>query len=103
MPDRIEALRGMLLQDPANSRVRHMLANELGNAGKLDDALAEYDGLTAADPDYVPGYFQAGRLAEQHGRTELARTWYERGLANAQRTGDRHAANEIQAALDLLS
>ena len=102
MPDRIEALRGLLAQDPDNTRMLHMLANELANAGREDEALAEYSHLAELDPDYVPGYFQAGRLAEKLDRIEDARLWYERGLAAAEATGDSHAATEIQDALDAL-
>ncbi len=103
MADRIEALRSLLEQDPGNSRMLHMLANELANAGRADEALEEYRKLTAANPDYVPGYFQAGRLAERSGRVDEARTWLEQGLAAAGRTGDRHAESEIQDALDALT
>jgi tetratricopeptide (TPR) repeat protein len=99
---RIEVLRGLVEQDPANARVRHMLANELGNAGEWERALAEYETLVQADPDYIPGYFQAGRLAEGRGELEVARAWLERGLEAAARTGDKHAANEMQSALELL-
>ena len=102
MPDRIDALRGLLSKDPDNTRMLHMLANELANAGREDEALVQYSHLVALDPDYVPGYFQAGRLAEGLDRLEDARQWYERGIAAAEASGDTHAAREIQEALDLL-
>ena len=102
MADRIEALRGLLAQDPKNTRMLHMLANELANAGRNEEALAEYRALTGANADYVPGYFQAGRLSEALGRLDDAREWYTQGIATAQRTGDTHAAREIQEALELL-
>jgi tetratricopeptide (TPR) repeat protein len=102
MSARIDSLIAILGQDPNNSRIRHMLANEYANAGAYDDAIATYGALVGDDPDYVPGYFQAGRLAEQEGRLEDARAWLERGMEAAARTGDHHALSEIQAALDLL-
>jgi hypothetical protein len=102
MSSRIDALKALLAQDPGNTRMRHMLANEFANAGAIPEALSEYAGLVESDPDYVPGYFQAARLVEAGGDLEGARSWYERGLATAQRVGDKHAAGEIAAALDLL-
>lgn len=103
MSSRIDALKSLLAQDPGNTRMRHMLANEYANAGAAAEALAEYAGMVDHDPDYVPGYFQAARLLEAGGDAEAARSWYERGLATAQRVGDKHAASEIAAALDLLA
>jgi tetratricopeptide (TPR) repeat protein len=102
MTSRIESLKGLLDQDPGNSRIRHMLANEYGNSGQIAEALAEYATLVEKDPDYVPGYFQAARLAEAAGDIETARSWYQRGLETARETGDKHAESEIAAALDLL-
>jgi tetratricopeptide (TPR) repeat protein len=102
MGTRIDSLKAILDQDPENSRIRHMLANEYANAGRYEDAIAVYSALVNDNPDYVPGYFQAGRLAEQEGRLEEARAWLERGMAVAARVGDNHALSEMQAALDLL-
>jgi len=102
MSPRIASLKSLLQQDPRNTRMRHMLANELANAGMTAQALAEYAALVVDDPNYVPGYFQAGRLAENAGSFDTARDWYQRGLETARRTGDRHAEAEIQDALTLL-
>jgi len=102
MSSRIAALKSLLDQEPRNTRMRHMLANELANAGLTAEALAEYSSIVHDDPNYVPGYFQAGRLAENVGSFDTARDWYQRGLETARRTGDRHAEAEIQDALSLL-
>lgn len=102
MADRIEALKGMIAQDPKNSRMRYMLANEYVNTGRGREALAEFEALITLDPDYVPGYFQAGRAAEGLGELDTARSYYEKGIATSRRTGDTHALGEIQAALELL-
>lgn len=102
MADRIEALRGMIEIDPKNSRMRYMLANEYVSTGRPREALIEFEALIALDPDYVPGYFQAGRAAEGLGQLDSARSYYQNGIATARRTGDTHALGEIEAALDLL-
>lgn len=102
MADRIETLKSLIAQDPKNSRMRYMLANEYVNHGHTREAIGEFDALIELDPDYVPGYFQAGRAAETSGLVDAARAYYQRGIATARRTGDTHALSEIQAALDLL-
>jgi len=102
MVDRIDTLRNLLAQDPNDTRILHMLANELANAGRNDEALEAYHKLTLIDSLYVPAFFQAGRLCERIGRLEDAREWYVQGLATAERIGDMHTASEIQEALDLL-
>ena len=102
MPDRTDALKALLSQDPQNSRFRYMLATELVNAGSFESAIAEFNTLLDIDPDYVPGWFHAGRTAEQMGQEEDARTYYRRGIDAARRTGDQHSLSELQAALDIL-
>jgi predicted Zn-dependent protease len=100
--NRVEALKDMLAQDPANSRVRYMLATEYVNSGNPGEAIAEFDSLLAADPDYVAGYFHAARASESLGRMEPARAYYVRGIEAATRTGDSHALSELRAALEVL-
>jgi Tfp pilus assembly protein PilF len=99
---RLESLRALVDQSPENSRVRFMLCMELMNTGDAASAVLEFDELVRLDPDYVAGYFQAGRTSETLGNVEAARTYYTRGLEAARRTGDRHAENELSDALDML-
>jgi tetratricopeptide (TPR) repeat protein len=72
------------------------------NRGELEAAVSEFDALLSADPDYVAGYYHAGRTLEKLGRTDDARSTYERGIAAARRKGDDHARSELQAALDMV-
>ncbi|MCC7156458.1 MAG: tetratricopeptide repeat protein [Bryobacterales bacterium] len=102
MADRIESLKSLITQDPNNSRLRYMLASEYVNQGRSREAISEFNALIELDPDYVPGYFQAGRAAEGIGELDGARSYYQQGIATARRTGNTHALGEIQAALELL-
>ncbi len=99
---RIESLRALIAQDPANSRYRYMLAMEYRSAGDRQAAVTTLEELAAADPDYVSAYFQAGQISEHAGDIERARDFYQAGTDCARRIGDAHALSEIQAALDLL-
>ena len=69
---------------------------------RFAEALGEFAELARRHPDYVPGYFMAGRTAEQDGNVAEAKRLYGEGIAAARRTGDRHAEGEISQALGAL-
>jgi tetratricopeptide (TPR) repeat protein len=100
--NRLEVLRSLVAQNPADSFARYGLAMELARAGKPEEAVEEFRQLLAANPDYAAGYFHGGQTLEKLGRVEEARALYERGIAATARTGDAHTQSELQAALDLL-
>lgn len=102
MSERLEALRLMVEQDPANAFVRYGLAMEYVNQGERESAVREFHQLLERSPDYAAGYYHAGRTLESMGRIDEARTMLERGIAVTTRTGDAHTRSELQAALDLL-
>ena len=99
---RLEALKAMVAQNPADSFSRYGLAMEYRNAGDSEAAVAEFRTLIAADPSYAYAYFHAGQTLERMGRKDEARDLYRQGLEAAARKGDRHAHSELQGALDLL-
>jgi Tfp pilus assembly protein PilF len=100
---RIDSLRSLLEQDPANSRFRYMLAMETANAGDLESAVRVFEDLLARDPDYSAAYFHGGQTLEKLGRPGDARQLYQRGIEAATRTGDAHTRSELQGALDMLA
>jgi Tfp pilus assembly protein PilF len=103
MPDsRLEALKTLVEQQPANSFLRYGLAMEYRNCGHLEAALAEFRGLLAADPEYSAAYFHAAQTLERLGQLEEARALYRTGIEVTTRKGDLKTRNEMQAALDLL-
>jgi Tfp pilus assembly protein PilF len=92
----------MVAQKPGDSFLRYGLAMEYLNAGDLESAVREFDGLIAADPGYSASYFQAGRTLVRLGSVEEARGMYLRGIEVTARQGNQHAHSELQGALDLL-
>jgi tetratricopeptide (TPR) repeat protein len=100
--DRVAMLKEILAENPNDAFARYGLAMEYANAGDTATALAEYEKIVAATPDYVPAYQMAGQLLMNLGRDEDARAWLDRGIAAAQRTGNQHAASEMQGMLDTL-
>lgn len=102
MSQRLEALKGMVAQNPADSFARYGLAMEYANSGDLEAAVAEYKALLAVNANYAAAYQHGGQALEKLGRLDEAREMYRGGIAAAERAGDRHTLGEIQLALDLL-
>lgn len=99
---RLEILKNMVAQNPADSFSRYGLAMEYRNAGDLEAAIAEFRALLGMNPDYAAAYFHGGQTLEKLGRAEDARELYRRGIEVTSRKGEQHAREELQAALDLL-
>ena len=100
--DRIAALKELLAENPTDAFARYGLAMEYSKAGDLTGALAEFNTIMQHNPDYVPAYQMAGQMLMDAGRIEEARKLFESGIASARRSGNQHAASEMQGMLDVL-
>jgi Flp pilus assembly protein TadD len=98
--ERVEALKTILAQNPADALARYGLAMEYIKAGEFELAVAEFGELTALKPDHAYACFHAGQTLEKLGRLEEARQKYRQGIEAASRRSDTHARDELQAALD---
>ena len=97
---RLEILKNMVAQNPADSFSRYGLAMEYRNAGDLEGAVREFRELIAINPDYAYAYFHGGQTLERLGRADEAAEMYRTGIERAK---DPHAKSELQGALDLLA
>ncbi|MGH9516529.1 MAG: tetratricopeptide repeat protein [Terriglobales bacterium] len=97
---RIEALTEMLSHDPANAFARYGLAIEYSNSGQLEQAIAEFQKLLAAHPDYTAGYFMAAQTLAKCDRHDDAVKMLKDGIVVADKKHDTHAQSEMQAMLD---
>ena len=100
--DKIAMLTTILQQNPADSFARYGLAMAHLSDGNTDAALAAFAATTEHNPDYVPAYQMSGQTLAKLHRTEEAKERLTAGLDAAQRTGNQHAASEMQALLDEL-
>jgi hypothetical protein len=100
--DKIEGLKEILAVDPKNSFARYGLAMELANRGETAAAMAEFETLLDADPDYTAGYFMAAQTLATAGRTPEAVEQLKAGIQSAARSRNHHALSEMQAMLDEL-
>jgi tetratricopeptide (TPR) repeat protein len=102
MTNRLEVLKAMVAQNPADAFARYGLAMELVKSGELEGAVSEFRALLEHNPNYAAAYFHGGQVLEKLGNVEQARAFYEQGVQVTARTGDQHARSELQAALDML-
>lgn len=97
---RVAALQDILKESPDDAFARYALGLEYSSAGDSDAALAEFDRLLAAHPEYTNGYFMAAQVLERAGRIEEARRLLEQGMECARRSNSRHALSEMEAMLE---
>ncbi len=96
-------LERYLGENPNDSFARYGLALEYANANETDRAMAEFDRLLEINPDYTAAYQMSAQTLIKAGRSEQARSALEIGIACAQRTGNQHAAREMQGMLEEIS
>lgn len=99
---RREILEEFVAQKPTDAFARYGLALECVKLGDSSAAATHFDNLIATNPDYIAGYYQFGQLLGRLGRLDEARKLLSDGIVVAQKAGDMHARDEMQAALTLL-
>jgi Tfp pilus assembly protein PilF len=99
---RIEILKSMVEQNPADAFGRYGLAMEYLNGGDPGAAAEQFQALLEHNPTYAAGYFHGGQTLEKLGRTDEAKDLYRRGIAVTTTTGDGHTRSELEGALALL-
>jgi tetratricopeptide (TPR) repeat protein len=99
---RREMLEEFVAAKPADAFARYGLAIECVKLGDDQAAIGHFQKLLETHPEYVAGYFQFGQLLGRLGQLEQARKMLSDGIVIAQKAGDMHARDEMQAALTLL-
>ncbi|HEX6999391.1 MAG TPA: tetratricopeptide repeat protein [Gammaproteobacteria bacterium] len=100
--DLTERLEAMLAQGRDGAPLRLALATRYLEAGDAERAAQHAAVATTLDPDYSAAWKLLGRAHAAAGRTDAAAEAYERGIAAAERRGDRQAAKEMQVFLKRL-
>ncbi len=96
--DRISKLVEYLHSSPNDSFLQHALALEYIKAGNDAEARDLFENILERNPDYVGSYYHLAKLLERADEIDLAKIWYEKGLAAAKAAGDTHSFNELQMA-----
>jgi tetratricopeptide (TPR) repeat protein len=99
---RRETLEQFVADKPTDAFARYGLALECVKLGDDTAATDHFQKLLDTHPEYVAGYYQFGQLLSRLGRLDEARKLLSDGIIVAQKSGDMHARDEMQAALTLL-
>jgi tetratricopeptide (TPR) repeat protein len=99
---RREILEQFVATRPVDAFARYGLAMECMKLGDDQAAAAHFKHLIENHADYVAGYYQYGQFLARVGRNDEARKLLSDGIVVAQRAGDIHARDEMQAALNSL-
>ncbi|HEY8520411.1 MAG TPA: tetratricopeptide repeat protein [Gammaproteobacteria bacterium] len=100
--DLIQRLEAMLAQGKDGAPLRLALATRYLADGDAERAAQHAAAATRLDPEYSAAWKLLGKAHAAAGRTDAAADAYERGIAAAERRGDRQAAKEMQVFLKRL-
>ena len=101
--ERLEKLKALLIANPADSFVEHAIALECIKLGNDVDARKHFENILKREPGYIGSYYHLGKLLERTGETELAISWYEKGMDEAKKAGEQHAFGELKGAWEEVS
>lgn len=101
--ERIDKIREMLSQNPADSFLQHALALEYIKLGNDNDARKMFESLLSSEPGYIGSYYHLAKLLERVGETNEAIKVYEKGMEQAKKAGDNHSLSELRSAFEELT
>ena len=100
MDDRIEYFERMLANNPDNPTGLLALANEYQKAGREEDEAAVLQRYLDVQPDDEGNaYARLGSVLSSLGRTDEARSAYEKGISQSERHGHSGMADDLRLAL----
>lgn len=101
--NRIDKIKEMLIESPADSFLNHALALEYIKVGNDSDARKLFESVLENEPGYIGSYYHLAKLLERIGETGNAIKVYEKGMEQARRAGDNHSLSELRSAFEELT
>lgn len=99
MSKRLEMIEKVIAAGSKDPFHHYALGMELRSLGRVQDALAAFDGVAREFPAYVPTYLMSAQIALEIADLPRARSLAEAGIARARAAGDDHALSELEALL----
>ncbi len=99
---RIEQIRKLLEDKPQDVFLNYSLAVEHQSAGRIDEAIAQFDRTIALDAGYVAAYVKKGEALMASERFDEARRCLANAEAAALRAGDQHTVDNIRDMMAML-
>ena len=100
--DKLDKLQQLLARQPGDAFLLYGIAMEYRKLRDFERAVDFFNRTIEVDPAYCYAYFHRGQTHELAGDAAAARQSYRDGIAAAERAGDAHAKEELQAALEML-
>ena len=95
-------LEQFIAKNPLDAFGRYGLAMECMKEGDLAVAETHFKQLINTHAEYVAAYYQYGRMLAAGNRGAEARRVFVEGILRAEQSGEEHARQELQAALEEL-
>lgn len=92
---RLEKLKAMLAEDPADTFLKYAVAMELQGQGEWVPAESAFRDLLTVTPPYIPAWFMLAQLLVRDDRVDEARAILREGIDHARLLKDHHAAGEM--------
>lgn len=100
MEDRITQLTLLLQEQPGDAFLMYCMALELAQSQGVTIGISHLTHLIAAQPDYLPSYYQLGQWLESIGKVNEAKVVYEQGINLATQLGKVKILGELKTALE---
>lgn len=100
--NRLELIAEMLEKNPDDTFLNYAAALEHRKGNKLPKAIKIFKKIVEQDPDYLPTYYQLGKLLEETGKPVEALKVYKKGHELAVKVNDIKAMGELSEALLIL-
>ena len=100
--DRLAILLTMTREKPNDTFLIFALALEYKSVGNEAESRAYFERLVNEYPDYVPTYYQYGKMEEESGNLKAAVDLYSKGIEKARAKGDEKTARELQQTIDMM-
>ncbi|HNQ13775.1 MAG TPA: tetratricopeptide repeat protein [Bacteroidia bacterium] len=97
---RIEILKSYILKDPKDFFSKYALSLEFIAGNRDEEAIVLLKEIIQANPQYLPAYYQLGKLMEKYNNAEEAIIVYEQGMEVAREQYDTKTYNELSQAVD---
>jgi tetratricopeptide (TPR) repeat protein len=98
----IENFEKMLLAGRDGALLRFGLGNEYFKIAEFNSAVKHFTQAVALDADYSAAWKMLGKSLAESGRNVEAVTAYQKGIAAAEKKGDKQAAKEMAVFLKRL-
>lgn len=102
MINRLEQLREFEKSEPDDPFIGYAIALEHFKLGETDKSIELLKEINIKNPDYLPVYYQLGKIYEAESQPTDALECYEKGIEVAKTQKNQKTLNELRGAMEEL-